>query len=247
MPEKSVRVGGGAAIFDPARISESELLEFVSTPAADRGRPLPGAAGRAGVRLIERGERRWVWRHNCRGGWCSRVSRDAYLWTGENRTRTFAEWRLLDELHRSGLPVPAPVAAIYQRRGLLYTCDLLTTYLPGTSSLGSRLSRGQVGEELWAAVGACIRRFHAASICHADLNAHNVLIGSNNAVYLVDFDRGHRRPAGAWMEGNWRRLRRSIDKIAGRRGSDASAAANWIHGHLQHRILLLWGLANLAL
>lgn len=246
MPENIVRLGGGAAVFDPDRISESELRDLLASPPEDRGRPLPGAAGRAGVRLIERGNQSWVWRHNCRGGWCRRISRDAYLWLGERRSRTFVEWRLLDELHRAGLPVPAPVAAFYRRRGLTYSCDLITTYLPGTSSLGSRLSAGGVSEPVWAAIGACIRRFHAANICHADLNAHNVLIGANNSVYLVDFDRGRRRAAGAWMEGNWQRLQRSVEKISGLRARAARPPAGWLAWQLQHRILMIWCLATIA-
>jgi len=246
MPETIVRLGRDAAVFDPALISETELREFLDTPFAQRGRPLPGAAGRAGVRLIERGERRWVWRHNCRGGWCSRISRDAYFWLGEKRARTFAEWRLLAAMHRDGLPVPAPVAAIYRRRGLLYTCDLLTAYLPGTTSLGARLSAGTVGEDLWTAIGTCIRRFHADNVCHADLNAHNVLIGADNSIYLVDFDRGSRRAVGSWMEGNWRRLQRSVEKISGRRTRETAPAAGWLAWQLQHRILMIWCLATIA-
>lgn len=238
MPALTVRFAGGAAVIDPALISEAELHEFLDTPDAERGRPLPGAAGRSGVRLIEGRGRQWVWRHNCRGGWCSRVLRDAYLWLGEARTRTFREWHLLDHMRQAGLPVPAPVAAIYHRQGLSYRCDLLTTYLPGTTSLGAHLACGPVSDDTWWAVGECIRRFHADGVCHADLNAHNVLIGAGNRVYLVDFDRGRRRRPGEWAEANWRRLRRSVEKITGQRSAAGLSPAGWLALQMQQRVLI---------
>lgn len=185
----------------------------MATRSAGVGVRLPGAAGRNGVSLIEDNHRQWVWRHNCRGGWCRRISRDAYLWLGEARTRTFREWHLLHRMFHAGLPVPAPVAAFYQRTGFTYRCDLLTSYIPGTASLGYHLARGPIASDTWSAIGECVRRFHAHGVCHADLNAHNILLGANNTVYLVDFDRGRTRRPGRWMKGNRRRLDRSIKKI----------------------------------
>src|SRR4029453_11025308 len=58
---------------------------------------------------------RWVLRHYRRGGLIAKLSQDSYLWTGAARTRSFAEWRLLAELRRRGLRVPAPIAARYVR------------------------------------------------------------------------------------------------------------------------------------
>ena len=77
MPAFTVRFADGAAVFDPALISEVEVRELLDANTGDCGRHIPGTAGRNGVRLIERGGRQWVWRHNCRGGWCARISRDA--------------------------------------------------------------------------------------------------------------------------------------------------------------------------
>lgn len=245
MPAHNVRFADGAAVFDPTLISEEEVRELAHARAADRGRQLPGVAGRSGVRLIERQGRQWVWRHNCRGGWCARLSRDAYVWLGEARTRTFQEWHLLAEMHATGLPVPAPVAAIYRRQGLTYTCDLLTSYLPGTSSLGAHLACGSVDDQTWSAVGECIRRFHSGGVCHADLNAHNILIGADNAVYLVDFDRGRKRRPGAWAEGNWRRLRRSVEKITGQPSDRSLSVGSWLALQMQGRAVILSCLALL--
>jgi len=225
MPPKIFRSPAGAALYDPGLIDEDELGALMADRSTKVGAHLPGAAGRSGVSLIERNNRQWIWRHNCRGGWCSRISRDAYLWLGEARTRTFREWHLLHRMFQAGLPVPAPVAAFYQRTGLTYRCDLLTTYLPGTASLGSHLARGPIANDTWTAIRECIRHFHSLGVCHADLNAHNILLGANNTVYLVDFDRGRTRRPGRWMEGNRRRLERSIAKITGQRDHGAASAS----------------------
>ncbi|MBM3856138.1 MAG: 3-deoxy-D-manno-octulosonic acid kinase, partial [Verrucomicrobia bacterium] len=148
----------GAAVFDPTLIDAETAGRVLMASFADVGQPLPGAAGRTGVRLIADRERRWVRRHNVRGGWFGRLVRDSYLWLGENRTRTFREFALLAWMHRQGLPVPAPVAAGYRRSGGGgYRCDLITTYLEDTMTLGARLARGPLPDEAWQALGDCIR------------------------------------------------------------------------------------------
>ena len=40
----------------------------------------------------------------------------------------------------------------------------------------------------WIAIGRCIRRFHDLGVCHADLNAHNMLLNEDAKVYMIDFD-----------------------------------------------------------
>ena len=65
----------------------------------------------------------------------------------------------------------------------------------------------------WEDVGRCLQRFHHAGCCHADLNAHNVLIDADDKVWLVDFDRGRLRRPGVWCDTNLVRLLRSLQKI----------------------------------
>jgi 3-deoxy-D-manno-octulosonic acid kinase len=111
------------------------------------------------------------------------------------------------------LPVPTPVAAVYERRGLVYRSDLITGLLPSMESFGSKLKGNAMTPELWKSIGACVRSFHAHGIYHADLNVHNILIGPEGQVYLIDFDRGGVRAPGSWVESNWSRLHRSIVKV----------------------------------
>ena len=79
--------------------------------------------------------------------------------------------------------------------------------------------------ESWAAIGRCLRRFHDFGICHADLNAHNVLLRGRSDVFLIDFDRGRQRRPGLWRDANLVRLRRSIEKVGDARGQSLDEAA----------------------
>jgi len=135
------------------------------------------------------------------------------VWAGETRVRAFAEWRLLALLTERGLPVPKPVAACYQRSGLIYRCDLITRRIANAEPLSGVLARGAIAEARWRAVGAVIAGLHRAGVDHADLNAHNILLDPKGTVSIVDFDRGRMRGPGTWAARNLQRLRRSLTKI----------------------------------
>jgi 3-deoxy-D-manno-octulosonic acid kinase len=186
-----------------------------------RGELVAVTGGRGSAWFIASGARQWVLRHFRRGGFIARLSQDGYVWTGEDEVRAFAEWRLLELLTRRGLPVPRPVAARYQRMGLRYRCDLITQRIVDAEPLSAALARGALPEPLWRAVGATVARLHGAGVDHADLNAHNILlggakdgaVGGKDVVSVIDFDRGCLRAQGAWRARNLRRLRRSLAKI----------------------------------
>src|SRR5690606_1208472 len=112
-------------------------------------------------------------RHYRRGGLIAKLFDDQYLWLGASRTRSFTEWRLLAELYKRELPVPAPVAARYVRSGLVYRADLITEELPPSKTLANLMA--ELDPQAWQAVGKTVARFHAQGVYHADLNAHNIL------------------------------------------------------------------------
>jgi 3-deoxy-D-manno-octulosonic acid kinase len=219
---------GGAMLYDGARCGQAPLVQwFEPSYWHALGAAEDSAGGRGTVTFMRHGSRRWVLRHYRRGGAIARLVRDRYLWTGERRTRAFAEWRLLQELLRRGLPVPAPVAARYLREGLGYRADLITEELPTRVTLAQAMLAGKLPPARWQAVGACIARFHAEGVHHADLNAHNVLLGRHHAIYLVDFDRGRIEPRGTWEETVLARLQRSLHKLSVEDGHGAFGAQQW--------------------
>src|SRR3546814_12033635 len=65
----------------------------------------------------------------------AKVSRDQYVWRGADRTRSFAEFRLLRDLLTQDLPVPRPIAASYLRWGPFYRAPLLLQRLLDVRSL----------------------------------------------------------------------------------------------------------------
>jgi len=171
------------------------------------------ALGRGAAWFIKKGSIEWVLRHYRRGGLVARVMADQYLWTGLERTRAWREWRLLLDMYQSGLPVPPPVAARVERHGLFYRADLLTVKIPNTQSLAQRLSTAYLDFSVWRKIGLIIARFHQAGICHADLNANNILLDDQDRVFIIDFDRGTQRERGAWEKANIDRLLRSLLKL----------------------------------
>jgi len=216
--------GDGAILYDDALLSHPDPALF--EPVRWAGAPRP-ERGRGTVLFISHEGRDWVLRHYHRGGLAARLSDDRFLWTGPDRTRAFREWRLLAELVALGLPAPRPVAARYRRHGSWYTADLVTARLRGVRPLSAVVVEGSADEGLWRAVGACIARFHARGVYHADLNAHNVQVDEAGAVWLLDFDRGRLRGHGErWRDANLERLKRSLAKL--RRQEQASfAGQDW--------------------
>ena len=56
------------------------------------------AAGRGNTLYVGNVPRQFVLRHYVRGGLVGRLVRDRYVWTGEDATRPFAEWRMLAKM-----------------------------------------------------------------------------------------------------------------------------------------------------
>lgn len=189
------------ALFDPAFW---QLRQALCTETGGRGR----------VYFINEGTCHWVLRHFRRGGLIGKLIADRYVWMGEERTRSFREWRLLAQLYAQGLPVPQPVAARYQRKGLTYQADLITAAIPQARTLTQRLENAALSELTWQQLGEVLARFHAAGVRHADLNAHNILFAADQSIVVLDFDRGQFcNVQSAWIEGVMQRLLRSLNKL----------------------------------
>jgi 3-deoxy-D-manno-octulosonic acid kinase len=220
----------GAMLYDASRVSNLSAEWFTPKYWESQGVLERVAGGRGGAYFVSSAGKRYVLRRYRRGGLAARFSALHYAWWGENQARPFAEWQLTYSLHRAGLPVPAPVAAHYRRAGLTYTGEILTERLATVGSLAECLRTGALSILTWISIGRCIRRFHDLGVCHADLNAHNVLL-SEDGVYLIDFDRCRLRSGGLWRDSNLVRLRRSLDKLTWALPPERFSEADW-HGLL---------------
>lgn len=203
----------GLIVYDADRLPQPGLQLFDDRHWEQSGAVLGRAQGRGQALLLETEYGPAVLRQYLRGGWPARVSRDLYLFTGYNRSRPVAEFHILAKLGALRLPVPAPLAALCERRGPFYRGWLLMHRIEAVEALADLLgSRGE-DHDLWRQVGAVIRRFHDAGVVHADLNARNILVAAGG-IHLVDFDRARCAPGdGRAFANNLRRLRRSLDKL----------------------------------
>jgi 3-deoxy-D-manno-octulosonic acid kinase len=186
------------------------------------------SGGRDSIAFVDCENQHWVLRHYRRGGFIRYFSADRYWWSGAADTRSFREWRLLGELRRRDLPVPAPIAACYVRHRFRYSADLITEALENTVTLTQALQLAPLSEVEWRRVGETIARFHAQGVHHADLNANNILLQrAGGAVYLLDFDRGRIRPRGSWEQAVLSRLHRSLSKLRSQNSTFHFSEPEW--------------------
>ena len=226
MTSKIEQIEDSVILYDDQLVSQigSGLFDFSSYKSSER---VPGQSGRhAAVRFVQAEDQDWALRHYFRGGLAGKILNDQYLWAGEDKTRSFREWRLLADIQQEGLPGPVPVAARYRRRMLWYTADLITQRILNVLPFATHIKSGGPDEAAWFAVGACVGRFHVAGFYHADLNAHNLMMTANNDIWLLDWDRGDRRPDGKWRDVNLARLNRSCFKVAGEKHAN-QVSKNW--------------------
>jgi len=226
--EVLARGAGGAMLYDASCVGQPEHDVFDPEHWRLAGALESARGGRGTVAFIRAPQgQRWVLRHYRRGGLVAWLAGDRYLWQGEESTRSFREWRLLRQLRSWGLPVPQPVAARYRRSGLVYRADLLSAELPVRRTLAQALQDAPLPSSSWVAVGACVAALHARGVHHADLNAHNLLLGPADDVYVLDFDRGRVRTRGPWEAEVLSRLRRSLLKVTAGLPADRFGDGQW--------------------
>lgn len=203
-------------LFDPGRIASPDPTLLRPEAYGASAEPVQ-AGGRAAAWFVAGAGWQGVLRGYRRGGLVARISRAAYLWQGEERTRAFREFRLLAAMRAQGLRVPAPLAAGYWRSGLIYRAAILIERIPEVRPLAHVLAPAAC-----EAAGRAIAALHAAGVWHADLNAFNILLDAAGDAWLIDFDRGTGGGVSASArQANLDRLKRSLVKVAGEPGAAA--------------------------
>lgn len=204
--------GDGTIVFDPQRLSQANVQLFDPAHYADEAQPVQGQGGRGAAWFVRGVFGAGVLRRYRRGGWAAYLSQDAYWWHGEAQARSLAEFSLLRRLRSAGLPVPAPIAAMYRRRGPFYRAAILVERIPDVRSFADSV-QSEAAAAPWGAVGAAIGHCHRHGARHADLNAHNVLIDRERRPWLIDWDKGVIEGSpGEWCAAVLDRLERSLRK-----------------------------------
>lgn len=87
-----------------------------------------------------------------------------------------------------GLPVPMPVAAIAEKKGLFIRCSMLEERIEDSRSVAEIIAERALSAEETDAIGMTIRRFMDAGVYHSDLNIRNILLRGTE-VFIIDFDK----------------------------------------------------------
>jgi 3-deoxy-D-manno-octulosonic acid kinase len=209
-------------LFDHNQINKFKPEMLSSQYWHEKGAIEGSAQGRGTTWFVKYNEinsnefKHWVLRHYYRGGLIGKIINDSYLYTSQKKTRAAKEFALLAHMQSLGLPAPRPIAYRVSRFGLFYRADLLSSRIENSKDLVAILSKQKVSDELWKKIGKTIKHFHDHNIYHHDLNAHNILIDEQKAIFLIDFDRCEVNATnqGSWQKNNMARLQRSLLKEA---------------------------------
>lgn len=207
-----LRAGGQHVWYDPALLPSCDPRLFDPAWLRAEGKITGTSEGRNTAYFLHHAGTDMVLRHYYRGGLIGRLNKDLFLRQPVPRSRAMAEFTLLTWMRAQGLPVPRPVAARFSGAGFFYRADILVQIIPQTETLAKRLSTVTLETHIWQGVGHAVGRMHAGGVHHSDLNCRNILIDAADRIWLIDFDKCARRPAGPWMQENLARLHRSLEK-----------------------------------
>lgn len=219
--ERILRSGSLTILFDSRLGAEPQAGWFDPDWWRDRDAVVAELGGRGQALAVDSPLGQAVLRVYHRGGMVRHLSASSYVYTGADRTRPFAEWRVNRRLLEAGLPVPEPLAAAFERHGPFYRGALLTRRIPAAAPLPE--AAGRMASADWKKLGKMLGRAAGAGLRHPDLNANNILMDTNGKFWLLDFDR-------AWIADNVfdpgpmiGRLQRSMRKL----GIEHDQAALW--------------------
>ena len=213
MNSQVLKIKQNTILYDDTLISEPDENLFDLEFWANDEKTRLINKGRGKVLLINCQGLPSVLKHYYRGGLVSNFLSEKYLWQGESNARSIKEFRILQKMLQAGLPVPRPIAARVNRQGIFYTADLITSRIDHSSSMGDSLKENSLSSDLWKNIGSCIASFHMQGFYHHDLNIENILIDSDQKVFLLDFDKAVQMdPINNMAQKNINRLQRSINK-----------------------------------
>jgi 3-deoxy-D-manno-octulosonic acid kinase len=174
---------GSASDLTDRQLKQLILLFNMPTNAVDS---VLGGRGSVAIAHLE-GIGSVVVKYYTRGGFVRYLVKRRYLRWGKTRCQT--EYELLQKVRDLGVRAPEPIAYAYQG-GLFYKGWLVTKKIKDQQTLAELSCTDEeyahiVMKELINQVSTLIKN----NIFHVDLHPGNVLVDSDNRVFLLDFDR----------------------------------------------------------
>lgn len=204
-------------VFDDSLIND-DIEACFDVPFWQTSDKIVGSAeGRGTTWFVQLDNMQGALRHYRRGGLFGKLISDHYIFTGWEKTRSVAEFHLLQKLHTAGVNVPRPIAARVQKRTFCYQADLLSEKIPHAQDLVSILQQRALTPTEYSAIAQQIKKMHKAQVNHTDLNIHNILLDKQGKVWIIDFDKCFQQSGEHWKEANLLRLLRSFNKELNKR------------------------------
>ena len=110
-PEHRLESGRCVMLYDPSLAGNFDEHWFDPEHWRAAGALRGSASGRGSTYFFEASGHEYALRHYRRGGLVARLLADRYLDRGEERSRPFREFRVIQRLQHLGLPVAPAVAA----------------------------------------------------------------------------------------------------------------------------------------
>jgi 3-deoxy-D-manno-octulosonic acid kinase len=214
------------ALLEPSAIDHCCDVSFWSESDSVVG----SAQGRGTTWFIQLKSMQAALRHYHRGGLFSKLVTDHYVYLTLEKTRSYQEFVLLQQLHQEGVAVPRPIAARVLKKHFCYQADLLSERIPNAKDLVETLQTRKLAESVFRQIGFEIAKMHNAGVNHTDLNIHNILIDKENKAWLIDFDKCDRftsDTADDAKQKNLSRLLRSFEKEKMKSAINWNKAQDW--------------------
>jgi len=169
-------------------LSDKQLEQFVelfNTPGTAVDSVL---GGRTSVKLLQMpGLGSMVVKYYFRGGLIQYLIKRRYLKWG--KTRCQIEYEILNKVRSLGIAAPKPIAFAFESK-LFYRCWLITEEIKRHQTLAQlSLDKAEQARATMGQIVAQVATLINNHIFHVDLHPGNVLVDSNNRVFLIDFDR----------------------------------------------------------
>jgi 3-deoxy-D-manno-octulosonic acid kinase len=165
----------------------AQLTAVFDVPTQTGKRTLEGRTPASAIRLAGIGP--VIVKHYRRGGLLGYFVKRTYLKCG--KTRCQVEYSQLKYARHSGISVPEPIACVYKGH-FYYQAWLITREIPNQQSL-ARLSLLDA-ERTASAQKKLLEQMVLLidnHIHHTDLHPGNVLVDTENRIFIIDFDKAH--------------------------------------------------------